>query len=153
MVNLVLAQAALETSWGTRVIDSNIFNIKGSYNGQSVRVTTHEELADGTRIEVVDSFRLYPNFESSIMDYLNVLEKRWPRAYRALFSDNSVGGNFLDGLRAGEPGGYATDLLYAEKLKRLASRIAQERSGPVSPTYLKCLDRARELNGAKEDNT
>ncbi len=58
---------------------------------------------------------------------------------------SSADRNFIDTLKAGQKGGYATDKQYASKLKLLGDQMKFEMSGGVSPTYLKCLGRENEI--------
>ena len=67
----VLAQSALETGWGQRMIHApdgasshNLFGIKAgsSWDGPTTRITTHE-VEDGQRQRIRDDFRVYGSFE------------------------------------------------------------------------------------------
>lgn len=151
MVNVILAQVVLETQWGKKIQGNNLFNIKGAYRGESVIFTTHEELPDGTMVKNLDTFRKYPDYRSSILDYIQLLKKKWPQSHRYLFAAEADTALFIGGLRAGEKGGYATDSRYAGKLQDLSDQIAMERSGDVLPTYLSCLGREDELERIKKN--
>lgn len=147
VANVVIAQMAQETAWGTKVLGNNYFNIKGSYRGESVQFTTSEEYTDGKWTRIVDNFRKYPSMETAIDDYIRVLSEKWPMAYQSMFSKNNPGvaGSFIASLRAGLKGGYATDKNYAGKLRSLGDQVKFEMNGGVLPTYLKCLGREAEI--------
>lgn len=78
---------------------------------------------------------------------MKVLSEKWPDSYRAMFAtnNNDADRSFVDALRAGQKGGYATDKHYATKLKLLGDQMKFEMSGDALPTYLKCLGRENEI--------
>jgi flagellar protein FlgJ len=59
-LELILAQAAVETGWGTRIKGNNLFNIKAdkSWTGETVEFVTTEYIKD-KRVTIVDKFRAY----------------------------------------------------------------------------------------------
>ena len=62
--SIIIAQAILESGYGTSYIASdyhNLFNITGSYQGQSVSVPG------------IGAFRAYPNYDDSLVDYINLM--------------------------------------------------------------------------------
>lgn len=151
-VYVVIAQIIQETSWGKKVFGSNYFNIKGEYNGEFVEFKTSEEYEKGKWVSLVDKFRKYPSLTESIEDYLGILKAKWPASYKSMFdakSDSNVK-TFIDGLKAGQVGGYATDKNYAPKLLALFEQVKVEIKQNVFPTYLKCLDRESELKTIME---
>ncbi len=154
VARVVVSQIVLETSWGKRIFGNNLFNLKGSYNGQSVDFTTHEQLKDGSWVKITDSFRRYPAVEDSIKDYLQVLKVKWPESYRALFSsDNNAVNGFISGLHAGQTGGYATDKAYKDKILSVNKQVEELLSGSsYLPTYLRCLGREEELRRIPRSN-
>jgi LysM repeat protein len=156
----ILAQVALETGW-LRYVSSdyrtgeysyNLFNIKGKYNGESVRVPTTEyytisqEVVDagfesvsehinkreGRKVELIsigeysggrlkvrilDDFRKYPDYESSINDWIKLLKtKRYEPAY-------AVRGDLEQFAQKIYECGYATDPQYVSKILSVASNI------------------------------
>ena len=127
----VLAQAALETGWGSRVIHDaagapshNLFGIKAAdWSGPTADVTTLEfELGQPVRRE--DSFRAYRDVAESVRDYVSFLTSG-DRYSEAL----EVAGDparFADALQRA---GYATDPQYATKLKQLQLQIARMLTG------------------------
>jgi LysM repeat protein len=156
----ILAQVALETGW-LRYVSSdyrtgeysyNLFNIKGKYNGESVRVPTTEYYAmskevvdagfesvsehinkrEGRKVELIsigeysggrlkvrilDDFRKYPDYESSINDWIKLLKtKRYEPAY-------AVRGDLKQFAQKIYECGYATDPQYVSKILSVASNI------------------------------
>ena len=153
----ILAQIALETGW-LRYVSSdyrtgeysyNLFNIKGKYNGESVRVPTTEYYAmskevvdagfesvseyinkrEGRKVELIsigeysggrlkvrilDDFRKYPDYESSINDWIKLLKtKRYEPAY-------AVRGDLEQFAQKIYECGYATDPQYVSKILSVA---------------------------------
>lgn len=156
----ILAQVALETGW-LRYVSSdyrtgeysyNLFNIKGKYNGESVRVPTteyytmsqevvnagfesiseHINKREGRKVELIsigeysggrlkvrilDDFRKYPDYESSISDWIKLLKtKRYEPAY-------AVRGDLEQFAQKIYECGYATDPQYVSKILSVASNI------------------------------
>ncbi|NLW21936.1 MAG: hypothetical protein GXY88_01560 [Tissierellia bacterium] len=109
--SLVIAQGALESAWGTKHIENNIFGIKAgsTWKGKVAERRTREW--DGTKyVTIVDKFRAYDSIEESIMDYLKLLgtSKRYERVKAAK--------DYREAARLIHEAGYATDPKYAEKL-------------------------------------
>lgn len=125
--SLLLAQAALETGWGQKVINnsrgssSNLFNIKAdrSWGGEKVATQTLE-YHQGVPVKEQAAFRSYSNYEDSFNDYVQFLNEN-PRYTTAL----RHGGNdeaFIHGIHKA---GYATDPQYADKVLRVKAKIDQ----------------------------
>ena len=106
---IVMAQAVLETGWGSKVKGNNYFGIKGK--GQEV--TTHEEV-DGLMVKLKDEFRTYDSLENSVKDYGKFLKAN--KRYKPLLEAESFNEQ-IDALAAS---GYATDTRYGEKIKEIA---------------------------------
>ncbi|AUI72514.1 glucosaminidase domain-containing protein [Companilactobacillus alimentarius] len=69
--SVMLAQAILESSWGTSTLSSqynNYFGIKGSYQGSYVSMPTTEWSADKGYYTIYDNFRKYPSPYESFAD-------------------------------------------------------------------------------------
>ena len=110
---IVIAQAALETGWGTRVKQNNLFGIKSHGKQDGLMVQTHE-VVDGKRIKVRDSFRQYDSYDDSIADYGSFLQqnKRYEPMLQAATLPEQV--------EALGKSGYATDPEYADKVMAIA---------------------------------
>lgn len=125
--SLLLAQAALETGWGQKVLNNsrgssnNLFNIKAdrSWNGDKVATQTLE-YHQGVPVKESAAFRAYANYEESFNDYVRFLNKN-PRYTTAL----NHGGNDEQFIRGIHQAGYATDPAYADKVLSVKARIDQ----------------------------
>ncbi len=125
--SLLIAQAALETGWGQKVVknsrgsSNNLFNIKAdrSWHGNKVATQTLE-YHQNTPVMEKAAFRSYSSFQDSFNDYVRFLEKN-PRYNTAL---NHQGSN-EDFIRGIHKAGYATDPQYADKVLRVKSQIDQ----------------------------
>lgn len=109
--SFTLAQAALESSWGGRVLGNNLFGIKAdkAWKGKTVDVPTHEVIK-GRRVALVDKFRAYDTWAECLADRARFLKAN-PR-YAACFRETTGEG----WARAVAAAGYATDPDYAAKL-------------------------------------
>lgn len=116
---VLLAQAALETGWGQRMIQRpdgsssfNLFGIKagGAWDGDKVAVSTLE-FEGGVPRRQRAQFRAYESLGASFEDYAKLLSEN-SRYHRAL-DRRSDPGEFLGAL---QEAGYATDPNYAKKI-------------------------------------
>ncbi|NMP32881.1 flagellar assembly peptidoglycan hydrolase FlgJ [Thalassotalea sp. M1531] len=116
---VVIAQAALETGWGQKVIktnngksSNNLFNIKADrrWAGDSINKDTLE-YEQGAMVKKREPFRVYDSIKDSVNDYVNFLSSG-ERYQEALTKPENVE-HFLQGL---QKAGYATDPKYAEKI-------------------------------------
>lgn len=117
--NVLVAQSALETGWGRKVIQAadgrssfNLFGIKAGngWAGEAASVNT-VEYRDGLAAIQRASFRVYDSIASSFDDYVDFLTSN-PR-YQAALEKVGNGREFLRELQGA---GYATDPAYAEKI-------------------------------------
>ena len=122
----LIAQAALETNWGTRVpraasgrSSNNLFGVKagGQWTGAAVSAGT-EEYENGTAVGVTSEFRAYDSRAASFKDYVALLRNN-PRYAAAL----NTGSNVHAFARALQQGGYATDPDYASKVTAVAAAV------------------------------
>ncbi len=122
----MLGQAALETGWGRREIrhadGSNTFNVFGvkagsGWHGKVAEVTTTEYI-DGVAHKRVAKFRAYDSYADAFHDYARMLSTS-PR-YRTVVASAADAGGFADALQRA---GYATDPLYAKKLRGVIARV------------------------------
>lgn len=122
----LIAQAALETNWGTCVprattggSSNNLFGVKAGsqWNGTSVSAAT-QEYQNGTAIGTTGQFRAYDSREQSFQDYVSLLRSS-PRYAAAL----NTGSNTHAFATALQRGGYATDPDYASKITAIAASI------------------------------
>lgn len=109
--SLVIAQAILESGWGKKAIENNIFGIKAGSSWRGKVVTRETREWDGDKYVIKKSkFRAYDSIEDSIMDYLNLVgnTKRYEKVRNAK--------DYKEAARLIYEAGYATDPEYADKL-------------------------------------
>lgn len=96
LASLTIAQAILESGWGTSALarkSNNLFGIKGS--GKNYKTF---EYINGKRVDIVDSFKVYPDWETSVTDhsglflrlsrYQNLIgERDYKKACRKVYED------------------------------------------------------------------
>lgn len=144
--NMLIAQSALETGWGSKIItdaqgklSNNLFNIKkgGDWLGHTVQKDTLE-VDDGiATIERAD-FRSYESIEQSFTDYVNFIKNsdRYRHAIQDLSSNSiqkksqvenkpdSVGRTrSVDYIKEIHRAGYATDPDYVNKVESVYDQI------------------------------
>jgi flagellar protein FlgJ len=116
---VLLAQAALETGWGQKLIarddgrsSYNFFNIKAGANwrGDTVTVST-VEYRNGVALRERALFRAYETPEQSFTDYAQLIANS-PRYRQALAQADDPAAY----IRALKQAGYATDPRYADKV-------------------------------------
>lgn len=122
---VVLAQAALETGWGQKVIHDgagtpsfNLFGVKAhEWNGPSASIMSMEHGLGGMRPEQSE-FRMYADWQESVSDYLAFLNAN-PR-YRNVVEQGDQPEQFANAL---QQSGYATDPDYASKVLSVLDTI------------------------------
>jgi flagellar protein FlgJ len=116
---VVIAQAALETGWGQKIIkdqqgssSNNLFNIKADnrWAGQQVQKDTLE-FEQGAMVKKSEPFRMYDSLSDSVNDYINFLSTS--ERYQDVLQGSDNVEHFLHGL---QKAGYATDPQYADKI-------------------------------------
>ncbi len=110
LVSITVAQAILESGWGSRSIGNNIFGVKAgsSWTGKKQLVDTHE-VANGVRYATQDWFRDYDSIEDSIADHNRLLGT-------SSYYEGIPGNMDYKDVAVRLTGVYATDEHYAEKL-------------------------------------
>ena len=118
--SVMIAQAIIESGWGKSTLSQapyyNLFGIKGSYNGQTVYMSTQEYL-NGQWVTKSEPFRQYPSFAESFADNAytlkNVSFQSGVYYYSGAWKSNT---NSYRDATAWLTGRYATDPGYAAKL-------------------------------------
>ena len=123
---VVIAQAALETGWGQKIIQTeqgqssnNLFNIKADTRWQGDK--THKETLEfeqGAMVKSKEPFRVYQSIDESINDFVSFLSSN-ERYQNALQKVDDVE-QFLHGL---QKAGYATDPNYANKILATLNKV------------------------------
>lgn len=137
---VLIAQAALETGWGEKVIadrngepSNNVFNIK-AHNGWQGRAVSADtlEFANGKFEKERAAFRQYSSIEESVNDYVSFIQDN-PR-YQSVATGNKTAEEYIQGITQA---GYATDPAYASKVLSVLERVA---------------DKVKALSGNSSDN-
>lgn len=119
---VLVAQAALESGWGKRVIKDgegqmthNLFGIKADprWEGPKAVVSTLE-YEQGVASRQKAAFRSYESFEESFNDYVDFLTSG--SRYRGALAKADSPDRYFEAL---QQAGYATDPQYASKLKQV----------------------------------
>jgi len=116
---VVIAQAALETGWGQKIIktsegesSNNLFNIKANSRWAGEKTSTDTlEFQDGAMVKKREPFRVYSSLQESVNDYINFLSTN--ERYQPALEQSSNVEQFLHKLQGA---GYATDPNYAKKI-------------------------------------
>jgi len=121
---ILLAQAALETNWGKKILPHgkdnstyNLFNIKAD-SGWDKNTTTVDTLEqkNGVLAKEKSTFRSYNSFIDSFKDYVNFLKNN--ERYSEAVSNATNPGQFIHAL---QKAGFATDQGYADKILKIFS--------------------------------
>ncbi len=125
--NILLAQSALETGWGNKVIQHqdgqsshNLFGIKANeqWDGQHAHVSSLEYVNGNAKREV-SSFRVYESYKQSFDDYVDFIKSN--NRYHTALQKSGDGEGYIKAL---QDAGYATDPKYAEKVMDIVNREA-----------------------------
>lgn len=119
--SLSIAQAILESGWGTSQLTKdacNLFGIKASddWQGKTLTVPT-KEWVSGQYVTVQAAFRAYDSWVDSVADHVRFFTSTvWRRArYAAVIGES----DYRKACKAIQAAGYATAPDYADKLIRL----------------------------------
>jgi flagellar protein FlgJ len=118
----ILAQAALETGWGSKVpLDQNgqpsfnLFGIKADSSWQGEKVSNQTtEVRNGIAQREQADFRSYDSYVESMLDYADFLQSR--DHYQTALNKADDAPTYLSELQSA---GYATDPNYANKIVRI----------------------------------
>lgn len=115
--SVMIAQAALESTWGTsdlsRSPNYNLFGIKGGFQGQSVSMRTQEDNGLGSLYSTLADFRRYNSYQESMQDYANIMKQS-----NLASASRSNCPTYQDATQA-LTGKYATDTSYNLKLNQI----------------------------------
>ncbi|MFI3140208.1 glycoside hydrolase family 73 protein [Streptococcus suis] len=122
--SVVMAQAILESAWGTSQLatqGNNLFGIKAdaSWKGKTISKQT-TEFRNGKAVQETAHFRAYNTVSESIQDYSKFFTSSpWrTQNYRAYTQAK----DYQTAIAALQKSGYATDPKYGEKLLSLIQR-------------------------------
>lgn len=115
-VSVCIAQAALETGWGSSVVGNNYFGIKATLtNGGTTVQTPTMEYENGKWVSIIGTFCRYTSLNQSAFEYGQFLNIN-PR-YKPCFTTKTAAA-FCTQL---QECGYSTDPAYAAKLTAIIS--------------------------------
>lgn len=116
--SVMIAQMALESNYGTSGLTksaNNLFGVKGTYNGKSVKMKT-AEYHNGKYVTIHDHFRAYPSYWASMVDYTMIMQgSHFSGAWVSNTSSYKQATQALEGV-------YATDGQYSEKLNAIIAQ-------------------------------
>lgn len=125
--SILLAQSALETGWGNKVIQQangesshNLFGIKADkrWEGSYVNVSSLEYV-DGEARREYSNFKVYDSYQQSFEDYVDFIKGN--DRYKTALNNSADGEMYIKAL---QQAGYATDPQYANKIIDIAQREA-----------------------------
>lgn len=137
--SVMIAQAALESGWGNSHLASeynNLFGIKGSYNGDSIKMNTLEDDGSGNYYQIQDGFRVYGSVKESLEDYAAVITgDNNPNSWRGQYYKGALVKNTTSyqDATAWLTGRYATDTRYGSKLNQLIEQYGLTTYDTVQP--------------------
>ena len=142
--NLLIAQAALETGWGQKVMQRNeggssfnLFGIKANASWQGEKASTATlEYRDGVALRERADFRAYASLQQSFDDYVNFISEQ-PRYSEALDASDDKG--YAEAL---QQSGYATDPAYAEKILAVKQRLDRNETSVLAKGLISHEDRS-----------
>ncbi|CAG7623118.1 glycoside hydrolase family 73 protein [Paenibacillus allorhizosphaerae] len=110
LASVTMAQAALESGWGSAAPGNNLFGIKGTASDLATL-----EYVNGRFVTVHNGFRVYDSWEDSIADHSDFLLQN-SRYAAAGFFERSQALDYTGAAYALQSAGYAADPQYAIKL-------------------------------------
>lgn len=119
---VLIAQSALETGWGKKVISANndrssfnLFNIKADKGWQGDNIAKNSlEIENGIGVERKSHFRAYDNIAQSFNDYQSFIQQN--QRYAVALKQGKNADRYVEEL---QKAGYATDPQYADKIKQI----------------------------------
>ncbi|USG67462.1 glycoside hydrolase family 73 protein [Brevibacillus ruminantium] len=143
--SLTIAQAILESAWGTSGLTqkaNNLFGMKGTGPAGSVQMPT-KEYQNGKMVELQAAFRKYHTWAESIEDHASLIlngTRDKPTRYHGV-----LGADYKVACQAIWKGGYATDPNYPDKLIALIEKYQLHRYDDII--------REEEKNAIDKDST
>ena len=113
----IIAQAILESGWGSSALASkynNYFGLKcgGAWKGKSVNVLTSEEYEVGVHTQIRDNFRVFDDFDAGIRGYFEFINYSRYANLKGVTSPEEY-------CRRIKADGYATSSKYVDSLLRV----------------------------------
>ena len=124
--SVLIAQAALETGWGKKVIrnaagtSNNLFNIKADPRWSGHKVATNTlEFHNGVAVQEKAAFRSYDSYQDSFNDYVSFLKHN--QRYTEALKEAKDPERFIKGIHQA---GYATDPDYSKKIMSIYTKVS-----------------------------
>ncbi|GAX03157.1 muramidase [Secundilactobacillus pentosiphilus] len=142
--SVMMAQAALESGWGTSQLSvnaNNYFGVKGAYNGASVTMSTAEYNANGQLYYTQAAFKKYPDATASMTDNAQLLRNGtswnhnyYSRVWRENAPTYEAAANALTGTYATAPnyGSSLINLIQTYKFNALDGAPMAANSAPAA---------------------
>lgn len=133
--SVIIAQASLESAWGTSGLAKNYNNLmgtKGSWNGNSVTTRTRE-VYNGQSVYIDAGFSVYDSWKDSLNRYGHLLRdgiKGNSEFYKGTWRENA---STYQEATAWLQGRYATDTSYASKLNQTISSFNLDQFDEIQP--------------------
>ena len=113
----IIAQAILESGWGSSVLASkynNYFGLKcgGAWTGKSVNMQTSEEYEVGVHTQIRDNFRVFEDFDDGIRGYFEFINYSRYANLKGVTSPEEY-------CRRLKADGYATSSKYVDNIMRV----------------------------------
>lgn len=113
----IIAQAILESGWGTSSLASkyhNYFGLKcgSSWKGKSVNFATKEEYTAGTLTNIHDNFRVYDSMDAGVRGYFDFINTKRYVNLKGVKSPEEY-------VRRIKADGYATSSKYVDNIMRV----------------------------------
>lgn len=113
----IIAQAILESGWGTSSLASKYHNYFGmkcgsSWKGKSVNFATKEEYEVGTLTNIRDNFRVYDSMDAGVKGYFDFINTKRYENLKGVKSPEEY-------VRRIKADGYATSSKYVDNIMRV----------------------------------
>ena len=125
--SITLAQAILESNWGTSTLATkyhNLFGVKGE-DPHNTQLLTTQEYVNGQWQTITGRFRVYPSYQAAMLDHalLFVHGTSWNGQQ---YADVLHANNYHTAAQALLTDGYATDPNYPQKLLKIITKYHLE---------------------------
>jgi flagellum-specific peptidoglycan hydrolase FlgJ len=121
----ILAQRRQENGFNLNPPGNNPMNIKGKGDEGTFSQATHEYYG-GKKTSEVGTFAKFSSVQKGFEGYMTLLKSNFPDAYSALIDNKKGIGDFLDGLKNGTKGSYATDPKYKEQITQIFQGVVRD---------------------------
>ena len=116
-----LAQAALESAWGSKAPENNFFGIKaGKHWKGSTQILRTKEFLNGKMVSVKDYFRAYDTPLECFRDYADLIKRRWTKAF-----EKKTPEDFIWSIQNEHAYKYATDPNYVGKIITIINKLRE----------------------------